>query len=78
MLEKVQMFRTADGSMFECERKALNHVASQCQETLAAMLEPLVTSGKFTHNDVYRVVCTLAGDAETAKRLSDALRGNFT
>lgn len=73
MLTRKTVLVTADGKQFDNERSALEHVADVCREGLAKRLKPLMDAGHMTASEQFRVVMTLAPDAETVRQLAEEL-----
>lgn len=69
MIRETTVYRTSDGKNFDDDGKALEYVADKIREVIAARLDPLTKAGKFSANDVYRIVMAIVPDAEVAKSL---------
>lgn len=73
MLTKVTVFETQDGARFDDEAKALEHVADVCRQALDMRLAQLMTDGRLTANDRYRIVMAIVPDAVAAESLATEL-----
>lgn len=68
MIRKVEMYRLADGSLYEDPKKAAEALADQCRQAISDRLKPLV--GAMTVSELYKVVMTLIPDDKAALSLS--------
>lgn len=73
MLRAIEVFEAFDGKRFDDADTAAEHVANKAREVFAALLAPLVTGGKMTHNDVFRVVMEIVPDGAAVSALAKAL-----